>query len=92
MIRSVEDNSFESQTPEWMYRGKCRGMDPARFFPSNSVGVEVAQRVCEDCPVAAECLDYALEHQIENGIWGGASERRRRLILRRRRAAAASVS
>ena len=76
-------NEFEY---EWMVHGKCRGADPSTFFPSDGTGVERAQRICGSCPVQVECLEYALEHRIEHGVWGGASERERRRILRRRRA------
>ncbi len=69
----------------WMRDAKCRGIDPAEFFPSDGLGVDHARRVCDDCPVRAECLEYALEFRIEHGVWGGASERERRRILRRRR-------
>lgn len=69
----------------WMLDAKCRGTQPAGFFPSDGLGVERAQRVCEECPVRAECLEYALTHRIEHGVWGGASERERRRILRSRR-------
>lgn len=69
----------------WMIHGRCRGAAPKEFFPSDGLGVEAAQRVCIGCPVKAECLEYALEHRIEHGVWGGASERERRRILRRRR-------
>jgi WhiB family redox-sensing transcriptional regulator len=69
----------------WMRDAKCRGIDPAEFFPSDGLGVDRARRVCDDCPVKAECLEYALEYRIEHGVWGGASERERRRILRRRR-------
>ena len=70
---------------EWMATAKCRGVDPAEFFPSDGSGVDRAQRVCSGCPVRSECLDYALENRIEHGVWGGSSERERRRILRRRR-------
>ncbi len=70
---------------EWMSRGNCRNHPPAVFFPSDGVGVEIARRICETCPVGAECLEYALEHRIDHGVWGGASERKRRRILRDRR-------
>jgi WhiB family redox-sensing transcriptional regulator len=70
---------------EWMTRGKCRELDPALFFPSDGVGVQVAQRTCAECPVKAECLEYALDHRIDHGVWGGASERERRRLLRKRR-------
>jgi WhiB family transcriptional regulator, redox-sensing transcriptional regulator len=70
---------------EWMARGKCREVPPAVFFPSDGVGVQAAQKICADCPVAEPCLEYALVNRIDHGIWGGRSERERRRILRRRR-------
>jgi WhiB family transcriptional regulator, redox-sensing transcriptional regulator len=76
------------ETPDeyaWMLRARCRGASPTEFFPSDGLGVESAQLVCSVCPVRAECLEYALAHRIEHGVWGGASERERRRILRRRR-------
>ena len=53
------------------------------------MGVDVARKVCSDCPVKSPCLEYALEHRIDHGVWGGTSERERRRILRAR--AGASV-
>ena len=70
----------------WMEEGKCRTMPPETFFPNNGVGVEVAKRVCANCPVREACLEYALFHNIEHGVWGGESERARRRIARHRRA------
>jgi len=70
---------------EWMARGKCRDMDPAVFFPSDGIGVQVAQRICAECPVKTPCLEYALVNRVDHGVWGGTSERERRRILRRRR-------
>jgi WhiB family redox-sensing transcriptional regulator len=79
---------MEFQAPDlehvWMLNAKCRGVDPASFFPSDGSGVEAAQHVCATCPVRVECLEYALENRIEHGVWGGASERERRRIMRRR--------
>jgi WhiB family redox-sensing transcriptional regulator len=85
-------NTAEPVMPEgmeWMLEAKCRGAAPGEFFPSDGSGVERAMRVCQGCPVRDECLEYALEHRIEHGVWGGASERERRRILKRR---AATVS
>jgi WhiB family redox-sensing transcriptional regulator len=75
----------------WMANGKCRGMSPGVFFPSDGVGVEVARRICAECPVREPCLEYALFHRIDNGVWGGASERERRRIARRRRVRTAGL-
>jgi WhiB family redox-sensing transcriptional regulator len=72
---------------QWMLFGKCRDKHPSTFFPSDGVGVEVARRICADCPVKGECLEYALANRIDHGVWGGCSERERRRILKRRRAA-----
>ncbi|MEY4172980.1 MAG: hypothetical protein RI900_145 [Actinomycetota bacterium] len=70
----------------WMAQGNCRNYDPSVFFPSDGVGVDRARKICNsDCPVAAQCLEYALENRIEHGVWGGCSERERRRILKRRK-------
>lgn len=76
---------------EWMPQGRCREIPPGTFFPSDGVGVEVARRICAECPVQAPCLEYALLHRIDHGVWGGASERERRRILRQRRLDSAAV-
>jgi WhiB family redox-sensing transcriptional regulator len=40
------------------------------------------QDAINPCPVRAECLAYALEHDERFGIWGGLSERERRRLKR----------
>ena len=76
---------------EWMARGNCRLEPPSTFFPSDGVGVEVAKRICEECPVKAPCLEYALRNRIDHGVWGGASERQRRRILKKRKISVVAV-
>jgi WhiB family redox-sensing transcriptional regulator len=86
--KSAREEVAVDETPDefaWMLRARCRGASPTEFFPSDGLGVESAQLVCEGCAVRAECLEYALVNHIEHGVWGGASERERRRILRRRR-------
>lgn len=75
------------ESTAWMLRARCRGFDPGEFFPSDGVGVEHARKICTECDVRLECLEYALTHHIDHGVWGGCSERERRRILRRRRGA-----
>lgn len=82
----------EYQIAKWMQRGSCAHEPPSTFFPSDGVGVEVARRICATCPEKERCLEYALEHRIEHGVWGGCSERERRRILRRRRLAAQGIT
>lgn len=76
----------------WMARGNCRLYPPATFFPSDGVGVDKARKICAGCPVTEPCLEYALAHRIDHGVWGGCSERERRRILKRRRAAVAEAA
>lgn len=73
------------RSADWMVDAACRDMDPAVFFPEDGGGVESAQLICARCPVSRQCLDYALEHRVAHGVWGGASERSRARILRARR-------
>ena len=53
---------------EWMDEGNCVEQPPGLFFPSDGVGVEVAKKVCTDCPVKEVCLEYALPLMIS--AWG----------------------
>jgi WhiB family redox-sensing transcriptional regulator len=78
-------------TEEWMAKGRCRDLAPSTFFPSDGVGVELARRICAECPVKTACLEYALRNGIDHGVWGGTSERERRRIARRRRQAAEAI-
>jgi WhiB family redox-sensing transcriptional regulator len=77
---------------DWMDAGSCRDHPPEVFFPSDGVGVEVAKRICADCRVRERCLEYALEHRIDHGVWGATSERQRRRILKARRLSVTSLT
>ncbi len=76
---------MEELDTTWMEEGMCRSHLPETFFPSDGAGVATAKRICANCPVKAPCLEYALYHHINHGIWGGTSERERRRIAVRRR-------
>ena len=62
----------------WQYRAACRGTDLSVFFLGRGESAEPARQVCAACPVRQPCLDYALNHAITHGIWGGLTERDRR--------------
>lgn len=74
----------------WAARGACRHSDPELFFPVTDIGPSAAQlvrakAVCRQCPVRAECLEFALSSGQAFGVWGGTTQDERRLIRRRRR-------
>jgi WhiB family redox-sensing transcriptional regulator len=84
-------NSFDFADTSWMSHGNCAHRDPAMFFPSDGVGVEIARKACEGCPVKTQCLEYAIAERIDHGVWGGCSERERRRIIRSRATKRAEV-
>lgn len=43
--------------------------------------VAQARAICNGCPVARQCLDYAMENGERYGMWGGKSVRERRKLL-----------
>lgn len=64
--------------PEWFDQALCAQTDPEEFFPEKGESSRIAKKICGRCPVAADCLDYALASNERYGIWGGVSERDRR--------------
>lgn len=61
----------------WMDRAACAGHpNPEWWFPTQGERTEAAD-ICAGCRVRDECLDYAIENQIEEGCWGGLSARGR---------------
>lgn len=77
------------RTPEWMTWAGCRDTDPEVFFPVEGGSPELAKRICHTrCPVQLECLDWALDHGEEDGVWGGMSERERGRLRKPNRAKA----
>ncbi|WP_434595873.1 WhiB family transcriptional regulator [Streptomyces sp. A5-4] len=76
-LRGIGDTS-------WHTRGTCHGMDPedadAVFFPlpRDHEDIAEAKELCGWCPVRRDCLNYALENVLKEGIWGGLTEAERR--------------
>lgn len=68
----------------WHTRGACHGMDledaEVVFFPGPRDHDEIAEakELCGWCPVRRDCLNYALENGLKQGIWGGLTETERR--------------
>lgn len=73
---------------DWRHRASCRDEDPELFFAVGVSGpallqIADAKTVCRRCPVADECLTWALERREDAGVWGGLSEDERRALRRR---------
>ncbi|HET6859312.1 MAG TPA: WhiB family transcriptional regulator [Streptomyces sp.] len=76
-LRGIGDTS-------WQTSGVCHGMDPvdadAAFFPlpRDHEAIAEAKELCSLCPVRRDCLNYALENVLKEGVWGGLTEAERR--------------
>lgn len=76
----------------WRDEAACSDADPQLFFPVGT-GPEAldqlhrAKAVCETCPVAQECLIFAVTTNQEYGVWGGLDEEERREVRRQWRRA-----
>jgi WhiB family redox-sensing transcriptional regulator len=69
----------------WTERASCRGMDLGAFFARSLPDARDAIRICERCDVRQQCLDYAVDNDMDLGVWGGLTERQRRAYARRTR-------
>jgi WhiB family transcriptional regulator, redox-sensing transcriptional regulator len=69
----------------WREDVACHGADPDLFFPIGTTGAasrqaEMAKRICRACPVQIQCLAWALQNGVTDGVWGGTTPDERRMI------------
>lgn len=59
----------------WHERALCTFLiHQDAWFPDGKFDYETtlaAIRVCDACPVAQDCLQYAAEWEVTDGVWGG---------------------
>ena len=55
----------------WVGDPACAEVDPELFFPDSGENPRAAKAICAGCPVAAQCLDYAIRTNQTHGIWAG---------------------
>lgn len=70
----------------WREAAACVDVsDEVSFFPDKEdLGAILrAKAVCASCPVADECLTWAIETNQTEGIWGGHTPKERRKLRRR---------
>lgn len=69
---------------EWHKGALCSQVDPEIFFPEvgSSYTSQTAKKVCGQCDVKQQCLDFALERREQHGVWGGTAPADRYRLLR----------
>ena len=68
--------NFEGKTitHSWRQKAACKGMDTNLFFPEptgSSYQTRETKKICNNCDVKKECLDYSVTVMERYGIWGG---------------------
>jgi WhiB family redox-sensing transcriptional regulator len=74
---------------DWREYALCTQTDPDDFHPldGDRAAARRAKKVCAECPVRAECLTWALDHDERFGVWVGTTERERRDMRRKHKRA-----
>lgn len=73
--RQHDDNPIPGDPAPWMSNAPCRD-EADLFFSEDGRNVAKAKRICtQHCPLASRiaCMDYALDNNLEYGVWGGTS-------------------
>lgn len=68
--------------PAWQRRAACRGVGVNAFVGGRGASYAPARELCARCPVATECLRFALDDTEIVGWWGGTSTEERRKMRR----------
>jgi len=82
----VSDVTFDVRFSTWREDAACLDIvDEVSFFPDaeDLSAIARAKAVCATCPVASECLTWAIETNQSEGVWGGHTPKERRSIRRR---------
>ena len=69
--------------PDWVESAACYGIGWDLFFPDRpdaKKSIAKAKKICDGCPVAADCLEYAIATD-SPGIWAGTGPRERATIV-----------
>jgi len=71
------------QDTAWMEDAVCAGRDDLDWFDLDC-GLQQAATLCYSCPVQTDCLEYAVELRVKDGLWGGLWGDQLQTFIRRR--------
>ena len=89
MIEGMSFNDFElllfaaqirKRRPKFFDDALCSETGVDKFFPKRgqSSVARDARDVCIECPVQEQCLTFAMDTNMEHGIWGGSTATERK--------------
>lgn len=76
--QKMRQKAHISISPDWQKEARCSEavkngeLPPSTFICGTMESAEVAKPFCQQCPVARDCLAYALQEETAaSGIYGG---------------------
>lgn len=71
-------------TPDFPH-ALCRNEEPDLFFPNptDEIAAALAKSICRPCVHRTACVQYAIDADINDGIFGGLDARQRDILRRR---------
>jgi WhiB family transcriptional regulator, redox-sensing transcriptional regulator len=76
--------SLKNGDLDWQHLALCAETDPDAFFPEEGGSHKNPKKICQQCPVQLDCLEYAIRNNETHGVWGGLSPRERQRIRSQR--------
>jgi WhiB family redox-sensing transcriptional regulator len=65
----------------WIDHVACTPADEHIMFSELASKVAKAKAICATCPVASKCLEFAINDNIEFGIFGGYTPSERKALV-----------
>jgi WhiB family redox-sensing transcriptional regulator len=72
-----------ANVPAWQRDALCIEHPEVEFFEARGHSGRAAKAICAKCLCQADCLGFALDEELESGIWGGTSTRQRKALAER---------
>lgn len=72
--------ALQRAKPSFFEYAECKKEGVDTFFPGQgqSSKQKIAIEICFTCPAQQDCHEYAVQNQIEYGVWGGSGADMRR--------------
>lgn len=73
---------------DWMDHAECVGQTELFFKETRGYSgaqYQVAKDICAGCKVRVQCLEFAMDNDMQYGVWGGKTPAERNKILARRK-------
>ena len=86
---SKQEETLYIETKNWFELASCKGLTYLMFPKEHKdiTYIAEARRLCSNCPVQPQCLEYALEFPPADmhGVWAGLTSRQLAAEQRRRK-------